>query len=327
MAPRKATAAANPGLASPPGSPPLEATVSTVDPYPEPKDSDGDVLMPDQAQNDDVPGPSTTHIPPQTEPGRPLSPPLPSLHTRAFPPEEDEDDEDDEVLATLPVYMSPALFPTLNLFQYPLRTETLEPPKYAQDRNKFITTRIKEHVGRVEVELPVDEDVNYWRRERAEELGFVRDVNEDDSGVVGGYGFGGRGGDKDKDKSKSKKKDKSHWGEKMRLRSEPIPNETGYYSGVIQDGESSTASGRQSSSFSLGALFLHPVTRVSQFRTSLGYLDDFDERIRNRAARRKGEETEDKKAKPNGVAQYPMPNRAKKVCPSYIPRCLAQDRG
>jgi DNA-directed RNA polymerase-3 subunit RPC5 len=93
---------------------------------------------------------------------------------------------------------------------------------------------VKENVGKVEVEMPVDEDQLYWRRDRAEELGFVRDINDDDSGVVGGYGFGGRG-DKDKDKGKGKKKEK-HWGEKMRLKSESIPNETGYYSGVIQNG-------------------------------------------------------------------------------------------
>lgn len=278
--------------------------------------------MPDQAQNDDVPGPSTTQIPPQTEPGRPISPPLPSLHSRPFPPEEDEDEDDDEVLATLPVYMSPALFPTVNLFQYPLRTDTLEPPKYAQERNKFITTRIKENVGRVEVELPVDEDGDYWRRERAAELGFVRDINDDESGVVGG--FAGR--EKDKDKSKSKKKDKSHWGEKMRLRSEPIPNETGYFSGVVQDGRYLSAPNRARYLVLmtlLGALFLHPVSRVQQFRTSLGYLDDHDERIRSRAARRKGEDVEDKKPKPNGVSQWPMPTRAKKVSP----HCVAQCRG
>lgn len=236
MPPRKATAAANPEPGAAPSSPPLEATVSTVDPYPEPKNDIGDELMPEQAQPHDAAGPSTTYIPPQEEPARPPSPDLPILHTRPFPPEEDGDESDDEVLATLPIYMSPALFPTLNLFQYPLRTDTLAPPEYAQARNKLITTRVKENVGRVEVELPVDEDLNYWRRERAEELGFVRDMNEDDSGVVGGYGFGGRG-DKEKDKGKGKKKDKSHWGEKMRLRSEPIPNETGYYTGVVQDGK------------------------------------------------------------------------------------------
>jgi DNA-directed RNA polymerase-3 subunit RPC5 len=234
---------------------------------------------------------------------------MPSLRSRQFPPE-DSDDDDDEVLAKLPVYLSPHLFPTLNLFQYPLRTETLVPPKYAQERNKFITTRVKENVGRVEVEMPVDEDLNYWRRERAEELGFVRDVNEDDSGVVGGYGFGGR--EKEKEKSKGKKKEK-HWGEKMRLKSQPIPNETGYYSGIIQDGELlfhqyciRCPCSQQ------GALYLHPVTKVSQFRASLGYLDDFDEKQRSRL-KRKGDETEDKKAKAGGVTQLALPARAKKV--------------
>jgi DNA-directed RNA polymerase-3 subunit RPC5 len=241
MSTRRATAAANPEPDAAPGSPPTEINADSIDPRPNAEEDTGDHLMADQPQNDDVPGPSTTYMAPQDEPepestrARPPSPTMPSLRTRHFPPE-DSDDEDDEVVAKLPVYLSPHLFPTLNLFQYPLRTETLVPPKYAQERNKFITTRVKEGVGRVEVEMPVDEDLNYWRRERAEELGFVRDINEDESGVVGGYGFGGRS-DRDKEKSKGKKKEK-HWGEKMRLKSEPIPSETGYYSGIIQDGRS-----------------------------------------------------------------------------------------
>jgi len=232
MSTHTTSTAGNPEPDAAPGSPGITIEADSIDPKPDGTDGLGDHLMADQAQNDDVPGPSTTYMAPQEEPRAP-SPPMPSLRSRNFPPE-DSDDEDDEVIAKLPVYLSPHLFPTLNLFQYPLRTETLVPPKYAQARNKFITTRVKEGVGRVEVEMPVDEDLNYWRRERAEELGFVRDINEDDSGVVGGYGFGGRS-EKEKDKSKGKKKEK-HWGEKMRLKSEPIPNETGYYSGIIQDG-------------------------------------------------------------------------------------------
>jgi DNA-directed RNA polymerase-3 subunit RPC5 len=236
MSTRKATAAANPAPDAAPDSPGIEATAASVDPFPNSREETGDHLMADQPQNDDVPGPSTTYIPPQSEPTRAPSPALPSMHTRQFPPE-DDDEDDDEVLAVLPVYMSPHLFPTLNLFQYPLRTDTLVPPKYAQQRNKFVTTRVKENVGRVEVEMPVDEDQLYWRRERAQELGYVRDINDDDSGVVGGYGMGGRG-----EKEKKSKKKEKHWGEKMRLKSEPIPNETGYYSGVIQDGKSPTGS-------------------------------------------------------------------------------------
>lgn len=88
----------------------------------------------------------------------------------------------------------------------------------------------------------MDEDSNVWRRDRADELGFVADIGEDHS-VIGGYGFGGRGGEKDKDKKKKdkeregKRKDKEHWGDKMRLRSDIVPNATGYYSGIIHDGE------------------------------------------------------------------------------------------
>lgn len=49
------------------------------------------------------------------------------------------------------------------------------------------------------------------------------------------------------------------WGDKMRLRSErvPISSAAGYYSGLVHE----------------GALHLHPVSGVLQFRTTLGYLD------------------------------------------------------
>lgn len=277
MPPRKATAAANPGPVDSPGSPKIDKVETSVVRLPEPINStdDADIAMSSgqaQAQDDgDAPGPSSTFIPPQESNGggigngmdidekpqnaeasgsgsgsagvpaepapptrapRPPSPPLPKFRN-------DDDSEDDEVVAQLPIFLSPALFPHLNLFQYPLRTNSLAAPKYAQDRNKLITTRVKENTGRIEVELPVDEDSNVWRRERAEDLGFVAEL--DDHDVVGGYGFGGRGTEKDKKKKekekKAEKKDKTHWGDKMRLRSEVVPNTTGYYSGIIQDGK------------------------------------------------------------------------------------------
>lgn len=43
-----------------------------------------------------------------------------------------------------------------------------------------------------------------------------------------------------------------------------------------------------------GALHLHPITRVLQFRTALTYLDDFD--TKNRRGTRAEEEEEKKKA-------------------------------
>jgi DNA-directed RNA polymerase-3 subunit RPC5 len=97
---------------------------------------------------------------------------------------------------------------------------------------------VKERVGRVEVELPVDGTAEVWRDDKAREMGFVTDVNANGHGddIVGGYGFGGKEKEKDKRKKSAKKEEK--WGDKARLRSEVVPNATGYYSGVVHDGES-----------------------------------------------------------------------------------------
>ncbi|KAK8850503.1 hypothetical protein IAR55_004421 [Kwoniella newhampshirensis] len=263
--------------ADPAFEPPIETVVDTIASYPDARESDGPQLPATDLSGADVPGPSTTYIPRQP------SPPLPNLKARRFPLSaeggngavDDDDDSDDEVIAKLPIYLSPALHPNLDIYQYPLQHRSISVPKWAQDRGKIISSRVKEKVGRVEVEVPVDAGTSYWREDRAKDLGFVMDVgdaNGENGDVIGGYGFGGRVG-KDKDKrGKEKKKKDEKWGDKMRLRSEVVPNATGYYSGVIRE----------------GALHLHPISRLLQFRTSLNYLDDADAKSRERSARRNG---------------------------------------
>lgn len=186
----------------------------------------------------DVPGPSTLFLPDSEHdnagmpansaapPVRAPSPPLPNLA---------DDDEDDEIVSTLPVYISPALHPSLSVFQYPLQHRSLRVPQWATDRGKRITTRVKESVGRVEVEIPVDGDHKVWRDERARDLGFTPDVREngheaENGTTVGAAGAAGAG---------AKKKKTEKWGDKMRLRSEPVPVPGGaqYYSGIVHDGE------------------------------------------------------------------------------------------
>lgn len=188
----------------------------------------------------DPPGPSTAFIP------REPSPPLPNLRSERFPPEpeDDGDSSDDEVIATLPIYLSPAIHPDLHLYQFPLQTRSLVAPTYARDRGKGITARIKERAARIEVEIPVDAGSDVWRDDRARELGMTHDMGNG-NGVVGGYGFGGRGGEDDdmnggasSKKKKGKAKDEKRWGDKIRLRSEAVPSTTGYYAGVVQDGMS-----------------------------------------------------------------------------------------
>ena len=221
---------------TPPSDPTIRAVASTIDPSPEAPESSGPIY----AEEDklDIPGPSTAFIPRQP------SPPLPDLRRRPHPLDEGSDDEeDDEVVATLPIYLSPRLYPHIQLFQYPLHHRAIAAPSWAIDRGKQITTRFKEGVGRVEVEIPVDADTGVWRDDRARELGFVTDVNAANGSVdvEGGYGFGGRGIE-DKKKGKKEKEKKQMWGDKVRLRSEVVPGATGYYSGIIHDGEDDLSS-------------------------------------------------------------------------------------
>jgi len=193
-----------------------------------------DSILPDQNQdtvtvpNDldnltrDTPGPSTLFMPDSEHLThdplvRAASPPLPRLV---------DEDEDDEVVVTLPVYLSPAIHPSLALFQYPLQHRSLRVPQWAADRGKRITTRVKENVGRVEIEVPVDGDPKVWREERARELGFTPESQHRENGH----------GDESKGKAK---KTTEKWGDKMRLRSEVVPVPTGaqYYSGIVHEGE------------------------------------------------------------------------------------------
>ncbi|WRT70670.1 uncharacterized protein IL334_007668 [Kwoniella shivajii] len=279
--------------AAPPDEIPIEKVDDTINSYPDARESDGPELSAPEANMTDVPGPSTTFIPRQP------SPPLPNLTTRPFPAiniDSDSDDEDDEPIATLPIYLSSTLSPHFDIYQYPLQHRSLSVPTWARDRGKEISARVKEKFGRVEIEIPVDAGQSYWREERARDLGFVTNVKNANGGeddIVGGYGFSGAGGggssskEKSKDKKgkdkKSSSKDKEKWGDKMRLRSEPVPNATGYYSGVIRE----------------GALHLHPISKVHQFRTSLTYLDDADEKAREKPSRRMNGDSDDEgKKKP-----------------------------
>lgn len=228
------SSAVNPGPVDALPSPPVVAVENMIDmDHPMRHDDTAEYDFPaDQPEEQDAPGPSSTYIPRQP------SPPLPDLSSRPFPPNDDDEEleEDDEVIAKLPIYLSPSLFPHLHLFQFPLSHKSLSPSTWARDRGKNISTRVKEKVGRVEVEIPVDGGESVWRDERARDLGFVMDVNAVNGHAedpVGGYAA------KSKEKKKEpKKKKQEKWGDKTRYRSELVPNATGYYSGVVHDGES-----------------------------------------------------------------------------------------
>lgn len=132
---------------------------------------------------------------------------------------EDPDDHD-EIAHTIPIYISHNLSPALHLFQYPVHHRPPAVTSYAEQRGQHISARMKENVHRFEIEVPVDMRPTVWNEDRAEELGFLP-VEEQDA------------------KKKGKKKDEKpeNWGSKMRLKSEEVPNVTGYWAGLVHEGE------------------------------------------------------------------------------------------
>jgi DNA-directed RNA polymerase-3 subunit RPC5 len=161
---------------------------------------------------DTEPGPSNGHTDPApTETSPPATPPVElEIPSDLF----DDLDPDDEIAYTLPVYMTQTLSPALSLFQYPLHHRVPQVSEWAAARGQSVTARMKEHVDRFELEIPIDMRPEVWDEERAEGLGFA----PEDSGKKG-------------------KGREEGWGSKMRLRSEPVPEVTGYWAGIVHDGE------------------------------------------------------------------------------------------
>ncbi|KAJ9121642.1 hypothetical protein QFC22_002262 [Naganishia vaughanmartiniae] len=170
------------------------------------------------------------------------------------------EDDDDEIAYTLPVYINQSLTPALNLFQYPLHHKEPQVSEWARSQGQHVTARMKEVADRFELEIPIDMRPSVWDDERAEVLGFAReDPNK---------------------KGKGRARDDS-WGNVTRLRTEPVPEVTTYWGGMVHD----------------GALHLHPVNRIQQLRPALGYLDAVEAIARaekEKAVRQaNGEEEED----------------------------------
>jgi DNA-directed RNA polymerase-3 subunit RPC5 len=221
------SALGGPSEAAPP-SPPLEATISSINSNPNRSNAETLEQPAEEMAVDPEPaGPSTTYIPPQSYP------PLPEFTRVNYPGHDyDSSDDEDEVESEMPIYITPSLCPDLNLFQYPLHHRSIAPPTWAKDRKKTITARIKEKAeGRVEIEVPVDEGNDVWRGEKARDMGFVMDVNDGEDVEGGTWGRNGKD-----PKKKKVEKAPEKWGDKMRLRSENVPNATHYFSGVIHDG-------------------------------------------------------------------------------------------
>jgi DNA-directed RNA polymerase-3 subunit RPC5 len=133
-------------------------------------------------------------------------------------------DVDDEVVSRIPIRLSNALSPKLQIHQFPLLTRPLQVPPSAAASGKRITARIKAGVRRLEVHVPSDTRAEVWNSDRGKELGAARldddrEKNQEPKGK-------GRAGDEPRLSE-------------IRMKSEEI-QQMGYHMlGIVRDGESS----------------------------------------------------------------------------------------
>jgi len=120
---------------------------------------------------------------------------------------------DDPVVASLPVYLSTALVPNLQLYQYPLLQRPLQVPPSASVAGKQIHARLKPEADIIEIHVPFDTRDDVWNKKQGQEYGQYR-AEED--------------GQKTTSKEEKRLDD-------LRLKSERIREGAAYMVGVIRD--------------------------------------------------------------------------------------------
>ena len=120
---------------------------------------------------------------------------------------------DDTVVARLPIYLSTALVPNLQLYQYPLLQGPLQVPPSAQIAGKKINARFKPETDVIEIHVPLDTRDDLWNKKQGREYGQHR-AEED--------------GQKPMSKEERRLDD-------LRLKSERIRAGAAYTVGVIRD--------------------------------------------------------------------------------------------
>ena len=126
-------------------------------------------------------------------------------------------DGDDPVVSVIPIQLSTALDPKLQLHQYPLSSRPLAPPPSAKRAGKAITARIKPLSDRFEVHVPFDTREEVWNQRRGLEYGDAR--HEED----GRKPNAGR---------------EEHRLDELRLRSEQVPHRGTYMVGLLRGSKS-----------------------------------------------------------------------------------------
>ena len=128
--------------------------------------------------------------------------------------------DDDPIVTVLPIHLSTALAPNVHLHQFPLLTRPLQVPPSAAQSGKKIRARLKPKAARLEIHVPVDSRKEVWNRERSEDMGKARAIDDAENSA------GKRKANDDADQRLSD----------IRLRSEQVPDRGAYMLGIVRDG-------------------------------------------------------------------------------------------
>lgn len=83
-------------------------------------------------------------------------------------------DLDDPVVSVIPIQLSSALDPHLQLHQFPLMTRPLVVPPSASNAGRIISARRKPLADRLEIHVPFDTREDVWNARRGLEYGEAR---------------------------------------------------------------------------------------------------------------------------------------------------------
>ena len=120
---------------------------------------------------------------------------------------------DDTVVASLPIYLSTALVPNLQLYQFPLLQRPLQAPPSAKIAGKKINARFKPEADVIEIHVPFDTREDVWNKKQGREYGQHRAEEDGQKAIT---------------KEERRLDD-------LRLKSERIPEGAAYMVGVIHD--------------------------------------------------------------------------------------------
>lgn len=190
------------------------------------------------------------------------------------------------LVQTIPIRISNAVEPEVEVHQFPLLTRPLQVPPSAQESGKRIRARSKPQTGRYEVHVPADTRPDVWNQDRAREHGAARGEEDAEEGPGPAATTG---------KTKHKEEPPARKLAEVRMRSDATADRAVYMLGVVRDGE----------------LHLHPVSRTLQFRPTMTYLDVLARKSRPRRQGGAGSDSDDGPPPDPDEPAAPPPTKSK----------------